>query len=1082
MINQWIVAFGRAAFRLALPVIAFSAALSGQQVGPVRLELGRAIRGELATQQTHSFAVALKAGQYMRLVVSQPRFSTVLRLFAPDGIQKLVELNLTGAGRRPEPMCWIAESPGEYHVELAGSQAEDSDQYEIQLAELREAVAADRKRVTAQQRFEQARELAAKLEFAKAIEAWEQAVVLVRETKDRERESAALSGIGSMNSKLYQYEAAIGYYEQALVICREIKDRKGEGLALNDLGNIYRNLSQPEKAIGYYEQALAICREIKSRQGEGRNLICLGNAYLDLSQHEKAIGYYDQALVICRETKNRQDEWASLNNLANAYGNLNQYERAIEYYEQALMISREIKDRMNEGLTLNDLGTVYTNLSQHEKAIGYYEQALEISREVKDRGGEGITLNNLGEAYRALNRYERAIEYCMQALLIVREVKDRSGEGETLNNLGEAYWGLKQYGKAIEYHKQALDIRREIKDRYGEGTTLSDLGAAYRGLSQYEAAIGYYKQALLISREVRSRDVEAANLDGLMTSWKASGNPRLAIFYGKQAVNAIQSIRTDIRGLGSDLQQSYLKGNERPYHTLAELLISQGRLAEAEQVLNLLKEQEYFEFIRRKTNEGSSLNRRADLTAEEAELDNRRREVEDRLVAIGSERGELLLKKTLSTEEEQRLARIDSDLEAANAVYGKFLSDLEAHFSSVPEARVRVEQLKGAQALMEDLRDLPTGTVAIYTLVGDDKCHTILVTPDVRKAYAYPISAADLNRKLLAFRQVVQNPNLDPRPLANELYRILVANMEDDLRQAKAKTLMWSLDGALRYLPIAALFDGKQYLIEQYNVSVFTPASNARLKDQPDHRWTAAGFGVTKEHEGAPALPEVASELSGIISDKAGSKGVLDGSIQMDEAFTEESFRAELRKKAPVIHIASHFTFHPGDDTSSFLTMGDGSRLTLSRLKNLPNLFGGVQLLTLSACNTGMGGSSADGKEVEGFGALAQNQGAKAVVASLWSVADASTSRLMQEFYRIREASTGITKLEALRQAQLELLRGKVQLNQPSAPNRGVVLYRDDKDVEAKTLADTPRFQFNPQAPYAHPYYWAPFFLMGNWL
>jgi CHAT domain-containing protein len=96
------------------------------------------------------------------------------------------------------------------------------------------------------------------------------------------------------------------------------------------------------------------------------------------------------------------------------------------------------------------------------------------------------------------------------------------------------------------------------------------------------------------------------------------------------------------------------------------------------------------------------------------------------------------------------------------------------------------------------------------------------------------------------------------------------------------------------------------------------------------------------------------------------------------------------------------------------------------------------------------------------------------VVASLWAVADESTSRLMQEFYRIRESSAGITKLEALREAQLALLRGDVKINPISGGDRGVVTKRPPSDA--------PSFPRNANAPYAHPYYWAPFFLMGNWL
>lgn len=141
------------------------------------------------------------------------------------------------------------------------------------------------------------------------------------------------------------------------------------------------------------------------------------------------------------------------------------------------------------------------------------------------------------------------------------------------------------------------------------------------------------------------------------------------------------------------------------------------------------------------------------------------------------------------------------------------------------------------------------------------------------------------------------------------------------------------------------------------------------------------------------------------------------------------------------------------------------------------HLFGGVQLLTLSACNTGMG----DGVEVEGFGTLAQRPGAKAVIASLWAVADASTSSLMQRFYRIRESSEGKTKLEALREAQLELLRGVAKPVPGAEPVRGVMA-KSPKDKESNPAVGAPRFAVHPQAPYAHPYSWAPFFLRGNWL
>jgi CHAT domain-containing protein len=125
-----------------------------------------------------------------------------------------------------------------------------------------------------------------------------------------------------------------------------------------------------------------------------------------------------------------------------------------------------------------------------------------------------------------------------------------------------------------------------------------------------------------------------------------------------------------------------------------------------------------------------------------------------------------------------------------------------------------------------------------------------------------------------------------------------------------------------------------------------------------------------------------------------------------------------------------------------------------------------TDLLTLSACETGMSGSAANGREIDGLGTTAQLKGAKAVISSLWEVDDASTGQLMGDFYkRWVEGAGKVTKVEALRQAQLDLLLGNAK-TQGDGSDRGA--------SRSKPEGTAP-------AGYAHPYYWAPFVLMGNW-
>jgi CHAT domain-containing protein len=150
--------------------------------------------------------------------------------------------------------------------------------------------------------------------------------------------------------------------------------------------------------------------------------------------------------------------------------------------------------------------------------------------------------------------------------------------------------------------------------------------------------------------------------------------------------------------------------------------------------------------------------------------------------------------------------------------------------------------------------------------------------------------------------------------------------------------------------------------------------------------------------------------------------------------------------------------------------------LDLEHLKKYS--FEGVELLTLSACDTAIGRADAKGKEVESFGMLAQERGAEAVMATLWPVYDDSTRQLMQEFYRLRQSRPGTSKADALRQAQIELLKGTKQAQETQDAKRGTEPIAEDK---ARDATGASQLKPNPASPFAHPYYWAPFILIGNW-
>ena len=933
----------------------------------------------------------------------------------------------------------------------------------------------------------------------KWLEYFEQALPIYREVKDRNHEANTLNNIGLAYDKLSRYEEALKYFEQVLPIYREVKDRNHEANTLNKMGEAHRSLSRYEEALKYFEQALPIYREVKDRNGEATTLLNIGVAYRSLSQYEEALKYFEQALPIYREVKDRDGEAGALDDIGSSYQSLSHYEEALKCYEEALQIHREVKDRNGEATVLNNIGSAYQSLSHYEEALKHFEQALPIYREVKDRDGEAAMLNNIGLANDNLSRHEEALKYYGQALPICREVKDRNGEAAMLNNIGYSYQSLSHYEEGLKYYEQALPIYREVKDRHGEAGALSSIGLAYQSLSHYKEALKYYGQALPIYREVKDRHGEAGALDNLMVIWKSQGKPRLAIFYGKQSVNAYQEIRGNIRGLAKDIQKGFLTSHQDTYRRLADLLIEQGRLPEAEQVLNLLKQDEFFEFVRRDEKEAGTttsiattptetkfIDQDAAFAAREATLGLRWREFERKT------------KATRTAEEEAEYQKIDTDRTQLATEYNAFLEKLQAELGQARKEEVRqVAEAEGLQQTLLDLRDAGAGESAVlYTLVGEKTYHVILFTPETILHFETNITAAALNKEVEAFRAVLGDPHRDPRPLAQELYRVLLCNGAVDaaLQAAKTHTVMWSLDGTLRYLPMAALHDGKGYLVERYSQVLITPASLPRLLKPPQANWEGLGLGVSQAHEVTlntgvghveqlhfDPLNAVPGELRGVIHDGLLSPlGVVPGTILLDSQFTETALREALENRHALVHIASHFSFRPGDENASFLLLGDGQQLTVAQLSTRRNLFDNVDLLTLSACDTAMGGAVEDeqgqgaGKEVDSFGELAQRKGAAAVVATLWPVADESTASLMQGFYKQCLARPASGKAEALRQAQLSLLRGEVKPTVSGSPGRGL-------QPVTESIPGLPPFTPDPNTPYTHPYYWAPFILIGNW-
>ncbi|MEX0269165.1 CHAT domain-containing protein [Leptolyngbyaceae cyanobacterium UHCC 1019] len=826
------------------------------------------------------------------------------------------------------------------------------------------------------------------------------AVVQAQTTADQKTEANRLFQQGVQQYQISQFTAALQSWQQALLLYREIKNRPGEGAALGNLGLAYQFLGNYGKAIEFHQQRLAITREIKDRLGEGQTLGNLGIAYQSLGNYGRAIEFHQQSLAIAREIKNRQGEGTSLGNLGGAYQTLGNYGKAISFHQQRLAIAREVKDRLGEGTSLGNLGNAYASLSNYGKAIEFYQQSLVIFQEIKDRLGEGQTLGNLGLAYASLSNYGKAIEFHQQSLAVAREIKDRLGEGTSLSNLGSAYQTLGEYGKAIKFHQQSLAIAREIKDRAGEGNVLNNLGN------------------LVVKQQ-----------------------PELAIAFYKQSVNVRETIRQPLRTLSRELQESYAQSVSGTYRALADLLLAQGRILEAQQVLELLKIQEIREFTREaRTTTSAGIT----TTASEAKI----LKEHGSLIAFGQKVDACKQSRCA------QLSQLNDQQQALTQQYNQTVSSFEKEIrrrKSVDDALLDPRNLS---AKAKDIVESQPGTVLIYPFVLEDKIWLLWAAKGgIVKSVSVPVSRKQLGETVVQFRRAVQDPSPTARQAivttGKQLYDWLIKPLEPELKANKIQNLVFSLDRVTRYIPMSALFDGEKFLIENYAVSTILSAELTDLRDRlPANSQTSILALGASEFKDDPPLPNVPGELNAIIQQKsqppsnAQSNNGFSGTKFLNQAFNFRALRDNLVGHK-ILHIATHGKFVAGRPEDSFLVLGSGEKLTIPEIKTLQDL-SNIHLVVLSACETALGGDQ-DGIEISGLSSYFLSNGAKAVIASLWSVDDKSTSELMYEFYRTLATSTAqktMTKAEALRQAQLSLIR--------------------------------------EGGSFALPYYWAPFILIGN--
>lgn len=865
--------------------------------------------------------------------------------------------------------------------------------------------------------------------IGQALPSYHRALALAAETDATSLKADLYYKIGRAQLKLQDYQKAAEAFTEALRL-QDPSDQSDRAVLHNMLGTAYQKLGRIDKAREHLNQALVFRRKVNDSLGEARTLGNLGLSYLTQGRYVKALDYYTKAQQLFSKqlAAPAHDSGTILTNIASVYAEMGQFHKAIEYQQQAITIFEKADDQAGMASAYHNIGYIRSELLDYPAAVAAFERAIEIRERLNDRFGAAETRNSLGLTLSHQQRHGRALEVLNRALQVLQQLDTRKQIAATYDSIGSVHARMDDFAPAFSAYHKALAIWRETDDRDSMRITLGNIGALL----------------------------------------EQNGQDTLAIVFYKQSVNVTEQIRNDLRVLPEQEQKAYLARVQGFYRSLADLLLRQDRVIEAQQVLDRLKLQEAADFLGPvRGNEDTA--KGITVLPEERDILKNYTELEHQAIQTGLALAALraIDRSQRSAEQNRQWQELNKQDRTLQRAFTTFIESDEIRNlvdQLSREVRTQMPALAQLRPLKDNLRRLGQPAVLLYPLVLDDRIELVLATAVSPPLHVpVPVRHEQLNRTVVGFRTALTHRQSDVTEYAQTLYRWLVKPMERYLSEIGAETILYAPDGVLRYVPLAALHDGRQWLAQRFKVNNITAFSLTDLETRPvtEPKLLAAAFAsgdfdftIGDQHFDFKGLPYAGQEVENLAEMYPDSLRLMDRNFSPDAVIPElNSFN--------IIHFATHAALVSGKPYESFILFGNGDRVTVDQVKYEWSLTD-VDLIVLSACETALGSVLGKGEEILGLGFLMESAGARATLASLWSVDDGGTQVLMNLFYRQLKLP-GRSKAEALQKAQIAMIGGDLEASSDSA--RGVRLAGGQQPIA-----------FN------HPYYWAPFILIGNGL
>ena len=823
-------------------------------------------------------------------------------------------------------------------------------------------------------------------------------------------------------------------------------------------------------------------QSLTSSSAQTQNLVQQGKTLYEAGQFPEAVKVLQQAVSGFEAQGDNLQQAMTLSNLTLAYQQLGLWPQATAAITDSLKLLQtgqndNSKDRLQVIAQALDIqGRLQLAQGQAEPALATWQQAAATYASFGDTAGATKSRINSVQALQALGLYSRAFKTLTELNETLQTQPDSLTKAVGLRSLGDVRRLVGDLDESREILQQSLKIAQRLQSPQDISAAFFSLGNTARAQEETKAALGYYQQAHAVSSSPTTRLQAQLNQLSLLLANKQFPEaqalwpqiqpqisklpPSRATVYA--GINFAQSLTQLKQATPTDISWSDIAQLLAYSVKQAKTLKDQRAEAYALGSLGGLYEQ------KGQWSDAKDLTQQALLLAQTINASDITYLWEWQLGRLLQDQGDTTEAIAAYTEAVDTLQSLRNDLVAINPnvqfsfresvepVYRQLvrllLEPVETADSSqnnLDKARNVFESLQQAELVnffRSECLDAKPVTIdsvdpkaaVIYPIILPDRLEVILSVPQQPlRHYATSLSASQVENTLEQLRQTLETrTSQEFLPLSQQVYEWLIRPAEADISKSKVETLVFVLDGSLRNIPMAALHDGKQYLVEKYGVAL-TPGLQL-LDPQPLKRGElkALTAGLTEARPGFPALSNVALELNQI-------KSEVSSTVLLDQKFTSTALQNQINSVPfNVVHIATHGQF--GSTAAETFILTWDSRINIDGLDSLLRVRdqnprrSAIELLVLSACQTVAG----DRRAALGLAGVAVRAGARSTLATLWNVNDEATVPIMSQFYQ-ELTNTTITKAEALRRAQQALLK-------------------------------------NPK--YRHPVSWAPYVLVGNWL